>query len=156
MKYNDFLLQKSMYDSIIEDRLDSYLQVAQTEKRFYLGATHSKGQVFKPNSSATNYLTESTNNEYIDYDVEITLEFDIDYSGCGTDTHTIILPEWILLESDDEYNTALSDYKDVLHDKNQEVDFLIKEQEDKETKVENKVKTDKDRKEYERLKKMFG
>ena len=155
MNYNDFLAQKSIYDKIIEQRLPGYLEIAQNERHIYTSNTEKMSTYFT-NGGATEYLTKGADNEHIDYDAEIELEFDIHYSGCGTDTYTIYLPDWILLENDDEYKTALNDYADSIQDKNAEIEHLKEEEKKQEVKIKKDSKEAHERKEYERLKKMFG
>ncbi|MCK5538844.1 MAG: hypothetical protein KAI79_18605 [Bacteroidales bacterium] len=154
MNYNDFLDQKSIYDEIIEKRITEYLEIAQTERDMYSSTNEEKITTFFKNRGASEYLSEGPSNEHIDYGYEIELEFDIHYSGCGTDIHTIHLPQWIL-EKDDEYQIFLNDYANTIHDKNQEIEYLINEQKMKEALNKKEASSNYERKEYERLKKKY-
>ena len=157
MDYSEFLAVKREYDNILEKRLSSYLEIAKTEKAMYARSDEDvRILTYFSHSGASEYLTEDTTNEHVDYGYEIELSFDIHYSGCGTDTHSIYLPHWILLGDDLEYNTALNDFRDSIHDKNQEIADLIAAEKKAEVKTKESEKNERDRKEYERLAKMFG
>jgi len=155
MNYSDFIVQKIKYDQLIEDRIMGYLEIAKEETTILADNKTGKLKLFRPNSSAETYLTGDISKENIDYDYTIELEFEIHYSGCGSEVEWLYLPDWILLEDDKEYQTALNDYADSIHDKNRENESLMKVQEDNETASKEKVKLEKERKEYERLKKIF-